>query len=38
LQSHINTYDTAATAAHVLGLRAPDAWIAKPVLEAFGTP
>jgi predicted AlkP superfamily pyrophosphatase or phosphodiesterase len=32
----INIYDTAATAAHALGLRMPDGWIARPVLQAFG--
>jgi len=29
------TYDTAATAAHLLGLTAPEAWIANPVLDAL---
>jgi hypothetical protein len=29
------TFDTAATVAHVFGLRTPAAWIAKPVLESF---
>ena len=38
LTSFVNIYDTAATAAHVLGLSAPDCWIAKPVLEAFESP
>lgn len=31
----VNTYDTAATVAHVLGLTPPEAWIARPVLSAF---
>jgi predicted AlkP superfamily pyrophosphatase or phosphodiesterase len=31
----VNTYDTAATAAHLLGLEPPIQWIARPVLEAF---
>ena len=38
LTSFVNTYDTAATVAHIFGLTAPDCWIAKPVLEAFGPP
>lgn len=35
IQSHVNTYDTASTIAHVFRLKQPEAWIAKPVLEAF---
>ena len=31
----VNTYDTAATLAFVLGLKQPNVWIAKPVLSAF---
>ena len=31
----VNTYDTAATAAYVLGVTPPDVWIARPVYEAF---
>ena len=31
----INTYDTAATVAHLLGLEPPYAWIARPVYGAF---
>jgi predicted AlkP superfamily pyrophosphatase or phosphodiesterase len=38
LTSFVNTYDTAATVAYIFGLTAPDCWIAKPVLEAFGSP
>ena len=38
LTSFVNIYDTAATVTHVFGLTAPDCWIAKPVLEAFGSP
>ncbi len=34
----INTFDTAATVLHVLGLEAPRAWIGRPVLEAFEAP
>lgn len=33
----INTYDTAATVAFSLGLRQPEAWIARPVTSAFST-
>ena len=35
LKTPVNTYDTAATVAHIFGVKPPDAWIAKPVLEAF---
>ena len=38
IKSPVNTYDTAATLAHIFGLKAPDCWIAKPVLEAFQAP
>ena len=38
LTSFVNIYDTAATVAYIFGLIAPDCWIAKPVLEAFGSP
>lgn len=31
----INTYDTAATVAHIFGVKPPYAWIARPVLSAF---
>jgi len=31
----VNTYDTAATIAWLFGLKTPDCWIARPVLEAF---
>jgi arylsulfatase A-like enzyme len=31
----VNTYDTAATVAHALGLTPPKCWIARPVLDAF---
>ena len=31
----VNTYDTAATLAYAFGLKAPDVWIGRPVLEAF---
>ncbi len=36
LKTFVNTYDTAATVAYTLGLKTPDAWIARPVVEAFG--
>lgn len=35
IKSPVNTYDTAATIAQVFQLKAPDAWIARPVKEAF---
>ena len=31
----VNTFDTAATIASVLGLKQPYAWIGRPVSEAF---
>jgi len=31
----VNTYDTAATVAALFELRAPDAWIGKPIKEAL---
>jgi predicted AlkP superfamily pyrophosphatase or phosphodiesterase len=31
----VNTYDTAATVAHLFGLNPPPCWIARPVHEAF---
>ena len=33
----VNTYDTAATIAYILGLTPPDSWTANPVIEAFST-
>lgn len=35
LKTPVNTYDTAATLAYLLGVTPPDAWIARPVTEAF---
>jgi predicted AlkP superfamily pyrophosphatase or phosphodiesterase len=35
IKSPVNTYDTAATIAFAFGLQAPEAWIARPVTEAF---
>jgi predicted AlkP superfamily pyrophosphatase or phosphodiesterase len=35
LMTHLNTYDTAPTIAYALGLKTPDCWIGKPVIEAF---
>ena len=35
INSPVNTYDTAATIAHVFRLKTPEAWIARPVREAF---
>ena len=31
----VNTFDTAATLAHILGVKPPECWIGKPVLSAF---
>ena len=31
----VSTFDTAPTIAHAFGVKAPDCWIGKPVLEAF---
>jgi len=31
----VNTYDTAATIAHIFGAERPDCWIGKPIVEAF---
>jgi predicted AlkP superfamily pyrophosphatase or phosphodiesterase len=38
IQSSVNTFDTAATVAWLFQLRAPQAWIGRPVLEAFVSP
>jgi len=38
LTTQVNTMDTAATAAFVLGLPLPEEWDGAPVLEAFGLP
>lgn len=38
IKSPVNTYDTAATIARILDVKAPSAWIAKPVSEAFTAP
>ena len=35
IKDPVNTYDTAATVAHVLGLKPPGCWIARPVRSAF---
>lgn len=35
LESTVNTFDTAATVAHLLGVKPPQAWIGRPVAEAF---
>lgn len=37
IKSPVNTYDTAATIAFAFGLKPPDAWIARPVTEAFAS-
>ena len=35
IQSEVNTFDTAPTLAHILGVKPPSCWQGKPVLEAF---
>ena len=35
LKTAVNTYDTAVTAAYVLGIRPHPSWIGKPIAEAF---
>jgi predicted AlkP superfamily pyrophosphatase or phosphodiesterase len=35
LASPVNTWDTAATIAHLFGVKPPEAWIGRPVREAF---
>jgi arylsulfatase A-like enzyme len=35
ITSPVNTYDTAATVAFLLGIKPPNAWIARPVRDAF---
>jgi predicted AlkP superfamily pyrophosphatase or phosphodiesterase len=37
LTTPVNTYDTAATVAYIFGLKTPECWIARPVVEAFTT-
>jgi predicted AlkP superfamily pyrophosphatase or phosphodiesterase len=32
----VNVFDTAPTIAYLLGIKAPDCWIGRPVKEAFG--
>jgi len=35
IRSPVNTFDTAATIAALLGLKAPDCWLGRPVAEAL---
>lgn len=35
LQTPIKTYDTAATLAYLLGIKAPQCWVGKPIIEAI---
>jgi predicted AlkP superfamily pyrophosphatase or phosphodiesterase len=35
IQEPINTFDTAATIAHIFGLKQPTCWIGRPVTQAF---
>jgi predicted AlkP superfamily pyrophosphatase or phosphodiesterase len=37
LTTFVSTYDTAATIAYIFGLKTPECWIARPVVEAFTT-
>ncbi len=37
IKGPVNTFDTAATVAYLLGVEPPTCWIARPVLEAFET-
>ncbi|MFT4544461.1 MAG: putative AlkP superfamily pyrophosphatase or phosphodiesterase [Bacteroidia bacterium] len=34
LQVTVNTYDTAATLAYLLGIEAPECWVGKPIIQA----
>jgi predicted AlkP superfamily pyrophosphatase or phosphodiesterase len=36
IRGPVNTYDTAPTVLHALKIKAPGAWIGRPVREAFG--
>jgi predicted AlkP superfamily pyrophosphatase or phosphodiesterase len=36
LQVEVKTYDTAPTLAYLLGIKAPDCWVGKPVIQAVG--
>ncbi len=38
IQAPVNTFDTAGTVAYVLGLKAPECWIARPVRSASSAP
>jgi predicted AlkP superfamily pyrophosphatase or phosphodiesterase len=35
IEAPVNTFDTAATIAYILGLEPPEGWIARPVREVF---
>ncbi|NUM56618.1 MAG: alkaline phosphatase [Candidatus Hydrogenedentes bacterium] len=37
ISAPVDTYQTAATIAYIFGIKQPDAWIARPVLEAFAS-
>ena len=36
LSVEVNTYDTAATLAYLLGIKAPDCWEGKAIIQAVG--
>ncbi len=38
IEEPVDTYDTAATVAHLLGLEPPAAWVARPVRQALDRP
>ncbi len=38
IQTPLNTYDTAVTVAYIFGLKTPDCWIGKPIIDAFEQP
>jgi hypothetical protein len=35
VRTPVRTYDTAATLAWIFGIKTPECWIGRPVLEAF---
>jgi len=37
LKTAVRTYDTALTVAYLLGVKPPECWIGRPVMEAFAT-
>ena len=37
IKKPVNTYDTAVTVAYIFGLKTPECWIGRPVMDAFRT-